>query len=106
MSRGLKPSIVSRLRGRYSRPRAESPAQPLYVHASVGVGATAIGALIAVCVLATKALTDPAVVFGEDGLLRLSAVLIETGAMLAGIGLLTSIARRMFPGAALRRRNL
>jgi len=58
----------------------------LHVHASIGVAATATGASIALCVLATKVLTGAAEVVGEGGLLRLAAVLIQTGAMLVGMG--------------------
>ena len=71
----------------------------LYVHASIGVAATAAGALIALCVLATKALTRAAEVVGEGGLLRVAAVLIQTGAMLAGMGALASVVRRMLLGS-------
>ena len=59
-------------------------------------GWIAAGAFIALCVLATKALTGAAEVFGEGCLLRLSSVLIQTGALLLGIGLLASVVRRMF----------
>src|SRR5437879_9528699 len=93
--RSLKPSIVSRLRERRSLV-AGGPPELLHVHASIGCAATAAGAFIALCVLATKALTGAAEVFGEGCLLRLSSVLIQTGALLLGIGLLASVVRRMF----------
>jgi hypothetical protein len=70
--------------------------EQLYVHASIGVAATAAGAFIALRVLATKVLTGAAEVFREGCLLRLSSVLIQSGAMLVGIGLLARVARRMF----------
>jgi hypothetical protein len=70
----------------------------LYVHASIGVAATATGALIALCVLATKVLTGAAEVVGEGGLLPLAAVLIQTGAMLVGIGALARVVRRILLG--------
>jgi hypothetical protein len=50
----------------------------------------------ALCVLATKVLTGAAEVFCDGCLLRLSAVLMQTGAMLVGIGLLARVVRRMF----------
>ena len=75
--------------------------EPHHGHASIGASATGAGALIALCVLATKVLTGPAEVFGEGCLLRLSAVLIQTGAILVGIGLLASVVRRMFLGGRL-----
>jgi hypothetical protein len=74
----------------------EPPVEPLDVHASIGFAATAAGASIALCVLATKVMTGAAEVFGEGCLLRLSAVLIQTGAMLVGIGVLASVVRRTF----------
>jgi len=67
----------------------------LHSHASVALGATAVGAFIGLSVLAVKALTGVAEVPGEDGLLRLSAALIQTGAMLAGIGPLINVVRRI-----------
>jgi hypothetical protein len=74
-----------------------------HVHASVGLVATAIGALIALCVLVTKVLTGAPQVVGEDSLLRLSTVLIQTGAMLIGIGPLVSVVTRMFLHSRTRR---
>jgi hypothetical protein len=51
---------------------------------------TAAGAFISLCVLATQALTGVPEVFGEGCLLRPSSVLMQTGAMLVGIGLCRS----------------
>jgi len=72
-------------------------------HASVGLFATAVGAFIGLCVLATKELTGVARMSGEAGIVRLSAVLIQTGAMLVGIGTLFSVVRRIFPHYRSRR---
>src|SRR5882724_9120068 len=80
LRRSLKPSIVSRLVGCHSRVKGEPPAELLYVHASIGAAAIAVGALIALCALATKVLTSAEEVVGEAGLLRLAAVLIQAGA--------------------------
>jgi hypothetical protein len=82
--RTLKPSIVSRLRERLSRV-AGRPPELLFVLASIGCAAIAAGAFIALCVLATKALTGAAEVFGERCLLRLSSLLIQTGPILVGM---------------------
>src|SRR5882672_4211447 len=71
LRRSLKPSIVSRLVGCQSRVKGEPPAELVYVHASIGAAAIAVGALIALCVLATNVLTGAEEVVGEDGLLRL-----------------------------------
>jgi hypothetical protein len=68
----------------------------LHGHASVGLGATAVGAFIGLSGLAAKALTGVTKVSGEAGVVRLSAVLIQTGAMLVGIGPLVSVVRRIF----------
>jgi hypothetical protein len=68
----------------------------LHVQASIGCAASAAGAFIALCVLGTKVLTGAAEVFGDGCLLRLSAVLMQTGAMLVAIGLLARVVRRMF----------
>src|SRR6266404_5900357 len=57
----------------------------LYVHASIGVAATAAGAFIALCVFATKVLTGAAESFGVGCLLRLRSVLMQSAAMLVGI---------------------
>jgi hypothetical protein len=92
----LKPSIVSRLRECHSLLEGEPPVEPLHAHASIGCAATAAGAFIALCVLVTKVVTGAAKVFGEGCLLRLSAVLMQAGAMLVGIGLLASVVRRIF----------
>src|SRR5258708_5862289 len=91
-----KPPIVSRLRGRHFFLKGESPVQPLHVHASIGCATTAAGAFISLCVLATKVLTGTPEVFGEGCLLRLSSVLMRTGAMLIGIGPLADTVRRTF----------
>jgi hypothetical protein len=96
LRRSRKPSIVSRLRGRHYFLKGESPVQPLHVHASIGCAATTAGAFISLCVLATKVLTGAPEVFAEGCLLRLSSVLIQTGAMLVGIGLLAGVVRRTF----------
>ena len=82
LRRSLKLSIVSHLRECHSLLEGEPPVESLHVDASIGCAATAAGAFIALCVLATKVLTGAAEVFGEGCLLRLSAVLIQTGALL------------------------
>ena len=94
--RSLKPSIVSRLREGYSFVQGESRAEPLHVHASIGCVTIAAGASISLGILATKALTGAGGLVGESYLLRISAVLMETGVMLVGVGLLVSLLSRIF----------
>ena len=96
LHRSLKPSIVSCLRKCHSLMEGEPQVEPLHVHASIGCAATAAGAFIALCVLATKALTGAPEVFGEGCLLRLSSVLMQTAAVLVAIGLLAGAVRRTF----------
>src|SRR5229473_2279155 len=55
--------------------------RPLHLFGPIGFGATAIGALAAFWVLATKVLTGAAVFLEHGPLLLLSAVLIQTGVM-------------------------
>jgi hypothetical protein len=93
--------VASRLCGCHSQLEGEPPGELLYVHASIGFAATAAGAFIALFVPVIAVLTGAAEVFGEGRLLHLSAALVQTGAMLAGIGLLASVVRRMFQGGRL-----
>ena len=79
-----------------SSEQGEPQGKALYVYVSIGFAATAAGAFIALCVLATKMLTGGEV-FGEASFLRLSALLMQTGAMLVGIGLLASVVRGTLP---------
>ena len=97
--RSLKPSIVSRLRETHSHMAAtlegKSGAEPIHVHASIGCATIAAGASISLGILATKALTGAGGLVGESYLLRISAVLMQTGVMLVGVGLLISLLSRI-----------
>jgi hypothetical protein len=94
--RSLKPSIVSRLRETHSHLEGKSGAEPIHVHASIGCATIAAGASISLGILATHALTGAGRLVGESYLLRISAVLMQTGVMLVGVGLLVSLLSRIF----------
>ncbi len=77
--------------------------RPLHLFGPIGLGATAIGALAAFWVLATKLLTGTAVFLEHGPLLLLSAVLIQTGVMLIGLGLLAEVLTRIYMDGRQRR---
>ena len=99
--RSLKPSIVSRLRGCHSLSKGSrqwnrSTSMRRSVSPRLPPARPSLSASSRL-----KVMTGAAEVFGEGCLLRLSAVLIQTGAMLVGIGVLASVVRRTFPGGRL-----
>ena len=69
--------------------------RPLHLFGPIGFAATALGALAALWVLAAKVLTGPAIFLAHGALLLLSAVLIRTGVMLIGLGLLAEVLTRI-----------
>jgi glycosyltransferase involved in cell wall biosynthesis len=77
--------------------------RPLHLFGPIGLGATAIGALAAFWILATKLLTGAAVFLEHGPLLLLSAVLIQTGVMLIGLGLLAEVLTRIYLDGRQRR---
>jgi hypothetical protein len=77
--------------------------RPLHLFGPIGIGATAIGTLAALWVLATKVLTGAAVFLQHGPLLLLSAVLIQTGVMLIGLGLLAEVLTRIYMDGRHRR---
>jgi glycosyltransferase involved in cell wall biosynthesis len=77
--------------------------RPLHLFGPIGLGATAIGALAALWVLATKVLTGAEVFLAHGPLLLLSAVLIQTGVMLIGLGLLAEVLTRIYMDGRHRR---
>jgi glycosyltransferase involved in cell wall biosynthesis len=77
--------------------------RPLHLFGPIGFAATAIGALAALWVLATKVLTGAAVFLAHGPLLLLSAVLIQTGVMLIGLGLLAEVLTRIYMDGRRRR---
>jgi hypothetical protein len=77
--------------------------RPLHLFGPIGIGATAIGTLAALWVLATKVLTGAAVFLEHGPLLLLSAVLIQTGVMLIGLGLLAEVLTRIYMDGRHRR---
>jgi hypothetical protein len=77
--------------------------RPLHLFGPIGIGATAIGTLAALWVLATKVLTGAAVFLEHGPLMLLSAVLIQTGVMLIGLGLLAEVLTRIYMDGRHRR---
>jgi len=77
--------------------------RPLHLFGPIGIAATAIGVLAALWVLATKVLTGSAVFLAHGPLLLLSAVLIQTGVMLIGLGLLAEVLTRIYMDGRHRR---
>jgi glycosyltransferase involved in cell wall biosynthesis len=77
--------------------------RPLHLFGPIGIGATAVGALLALWVLAAKVLTGAAVFLAHGPLLLLSAVLIQTGVMLIGLGLLAEVLTRIYMDGRHRR---
>jgi len=77
--------------------------RPLHLFGPIGIGATAIGTVAALWVLATKVLTGAAVFLEHGPLLLLSAVLIQTGVMLIGLGLLAEVLTRIYMDGRHRR---
>src|SRR6266478_964319 len=77
--------------------------RPLHLFGPIGIGATAVGALLALWVLAAKVLTGAAVFLAHGPLLLLSAVLIQTGVMLIGLGPLSEVLTRIYMDGRHRR---
>jgi glycosyltransferase involved in cell wall biosynthesis len=77
--------------------------RPLHLFGPVGIGATAVGLLLAFWVLAAKLLTGAQVFLAHGPLLLLSAVLIQTGVMLIGLGLLAEVLTRIYMDGKHRR---
>ncbi len=77
--------------------------RPLHLFGPIGFGAVAIGALAGLWILATKVVTGAAVFLAHGPLLLLSAVLIQTGVMLIGLGLLAEVLTRIYMDGRHRR---
>jgi glycosyltransferase involved in cell wall biosynthesis len=77
--------------------------RPLHLFGPLGFGSVAIGALAGLWILATKVLTGAAVFLAHGPLLLLSAVLIQTGVMLIGLGLLAEVLTRIYMDGRHRR---
>jgi len=77
--------------------------RPLHLFGPIGFGATAIGVLAALWVLAAKVVTGEAVFLAHGPLLLLSAVFIQTGVMLIGLGLLAEVLTRIYVDGRQRR---
>src|SRR5947199_3906467 len=70
--------------------------RPLHVFAPIGVASLAAGIAGGVYVLATKVLTGDPVFLAHGPLLLLSAVLIQSGVLLVGLGVLAEILTRLY----------
>ena len=70
--------------------------RPLHVFAPIGVASLAAGIAGGVYVLATKVLTGDPVFLAHGPLLLLSAVLIQSGILLVGLGVLAEILTRIY----------
>jgi hypothetical protein len=77
--------------------------RPLHLFGPIGLGTAAIGALAAFWVLAAKVLTGTAIFLAHGPLLLLSAVLIQTGVLLIGLGLLAEVLTRIYMDGRHRR---
>src|SRR6267142_2443645 len=77
--------------------------RPPHLFGPIGLAATAIGTLAALWVLAAKVLTGEAVFLAHGPLLLLSAVFIQTGIMLIGLGLLAEVLTRIYMDGRHRR---
>src|SRR5947207_10862683 len=70
--------------------------RPLHVFAPIGVASLAAGIAGGVYVLATKVLTGDPVFLAHGPLLLLSAVLVQSGILLVGLGVLAEILTRIY----------
>jgi hypothetical protein len=77
--------------------------RPLHFFGPVGFAAVAAGAAGGAWVLATKAITGAPVFLAHGPLLLLSAVLIQTGVVLLGLGLLAELLTRIYMDGRQRR---
>src|ERR1700681_434404 len=77
--------------------------RPLHLFGPIGFAATAIGVLAALWVLAAKVLTGTAVFLAHGPLLLLSAVLVQSGIVLVGLGLLAELLTRIYMDGRRRR---
>src|SRR5713101_2881433 len=77
--------------------------RPLHFFGPIGFASVAAGAAASLWVLAEKVLTGAAVFLTHGPLLLLSAVLIQTGVMLIGLGLLAELVTRIYMDGKHRR---
>src|SRR5262245_37542519 len=70
--------------------------RPLHFFGPIGFSSVAAGALCASWIFLTKIVTGAPVFLAHGPLLLLSAVLIQTGAMLIGLGLLAEVLTRIY----------
>ena len=77
--------------------------RPLHFFGPIGFASVAAGALAAAWVLATKIVTGAPVFLEHGPLLLLSAVLVQTGIVLIGLGLLAELLTRIYLDGRQRR---
>jgi glycosyltransferase involved in cell wall biosynthesis len=77
--------------------------RPLHLFGPIGFGSVAAGAAAGVWVAATKLVTGAPVFLAHGPLLLLSAMLIQTGIVLVGIGLLAELLTRIYMDGRHRR---
>src|SRR5262245_42310151 len=77
--------------------------RPLHFFGPIGFGAVAAGALGGGWIFVTKVVTGAPVFLAHGPLLLLSAVLIQTGGMLIGLGLLAELLTRIYMDGRHRR---
>jgi glycosyltransferase involved in cell wall biosynthesis len=77
--------------------------RPLHLFGALGFGSLAAGTALGAWVLLTKLVTGAAVFVAHGPLLLLSAVLVQTGIMLVGLGLLAELLTRIYMDGRRRR---
>src|SRR3984893_13588211 len=77
--------------------------RPLHLFGPLGFLSFAAGAVAAAWILATKALTGAPIFLTHGPLLLLSAVLVQTGIVLLGLGLLAELLTRIYMDGRVRR---
>ena len=78
--------------------------RPLHFFGPIGFCSLAAGAIAGGWIAGTKLITGAPVFLEHGPLLLLSAVLIQTGTMLIGIGLLAELVTRIYTVSAAQRR--
>jgi glycosyltransferase involved in cell wall biosynthesis len=77
--------------------------RPLHLFGPVGFASVAVGGVIGTWIVATKIVTGAPVFLAHGPLLLLSALLIQSGVMLVGLGLLTELVTRIYVDGRRRR---
>jgi len=86
--------------------RAASSEQSIDAFAPIGCAAIATGTLVALGAIAFKVLTGVSVFLGDDQLVMVSAVLMQTGVILSGLALITNGPARTFTDGERKKERL